>query len=83
MWWPRSTGTVRGTRGQEFITARAATSRRETPVGARLDLHSQGGLVFQPVPDAPKPAATAVLRLLQMRDLIRDFAAEDNFRNGG
>ncbi len=44
---------------------------------------SRDGLVFKPVPEAPKPAATAVLRLLQMRDMTRDFAAEDDFRKRG
>lgn len=33
------------------------------------------GILPQSVPDAPKPAATAPLRLTQMRELARDFTA--------
>lgn len=42
---------------------------------------SRGGIELRPVPDAPKPAATVEQRLLQMRTLARDFAAEDYFKN--
>jgi hypothetical protein len=41
------------------------------------------GVVFQSVPDAPKPAATPTTRLRQMRALAADFRAEDNFGNSG
>ena len=40
-----------------------------------------GGVVFKPVPGAPKPADTAEKRLRQMREITRDFTAEDQFRN--
>lgn len=35
----------------------------------------RGGIEFQPVPASPVPAATAALRLSQMRSLLRDFSA--------
>jgi hypothetical protein len=41
---------------------------------------SRGGVAFQPVPDAPKPAETAEQRLRQMQALARDFAVRDHFR---
>ena len=37
------------------------------------------GVEFKLVPGAPKPAATAELRLRQMRDLAGGFSAEDDF----
>ena len=40
----------------------------------------RGGVNFQPVPGAPRPAETAMLRLRQMHALTRDFGAEDDFR---
>jgi hypothetical protein len=41
----------------------------------------EAGVDFKPVPDAPKPAATASQRLRQMRTIADDFRAEDNFGN--
>src|SRR5262249_14358770 len=35
---------------------------------------------FQPVPDAPQPAATPTQRLLQIRALARRFTVEDDFQ---
>jgi hypothetical protein len=43
----------------------------------------QPGVVFQPVPDAPRPAAAPTSRLRQIRALAADFRAEDNFGNVG
>jgi hypothetical protein len=40
---------------------------------------STGGVVFKPVPDAPRPSETPERRLAQMRELTRRFAVEDNF----
>jgi hypothetical protein len=37
------------------------------------------GVVFRPVPGAPRPAATATQRLRQMRALAEEFKAEDDF----
>lgn len=39
----------------------------------------RGGIDFQPVPDAPAPAETKSARLVQMRQIARRFAAEDDF----
>jgi hypothetical protein len=36
----------------------------------------QPGVEFQPVAEAPAPAATATVRLRQMRDMARDFTVE-------
>lgn len=36
------------------------------------------GLKVQELPDAPKPAATAAARLVQMRELVRRFGAREN-----
>lgn len=38
------------------------------------------GSVFQPLPNAPKPALTAAGRLIQMRALARAFTVEDDFK---
>ncbi len=39
------------------------------------------GLELKPLPDAPKPAATAPARLTQMRHLARRFGAKEVFNN--
>ena len=39
------------------------------------------GVELKPVPGAPKPAETAEQRLRQMRALVEDFAAQDNFQD--
>lgn len=44
---------------------------------------SAAGVEFQPVPGAPKPAATAAARLRQMRAIAAEFRAEDNFGDLG
>jgi hypothetical protein len=41
------------------------------------------GITFHPVPDAPKPTASASERLRQMRELARNFRASDNFKAKG
>ena len=41
---------------------------------------ARGGVELKPVPGAPRPAETAEQRLRQMRALIKDFAALDNFQ---
>jgi hypothetical protein len=41
---------------------------------------TKGGVTFQPVPGAPKPAETAEQRLRQMRALAQEFAAQDHFQ---
>lgn len=40
------------------------------------------GIDLQPVPDAPKPAATAALRLIQIRALAREFSATEDVGGG-
>ena len=40
------------------------------------------GLELKPLPDAPKPAATAPARLTQMRQLARRFALTGEPRRG-
>jgi hypothetical protein len=37
---------------------------------------TRGGIEFKPIPDAPRPAETAQLRLRQVRDLCGEFSAE-------
>jgi hypothetical protein len=39
------------------------------------------GLNLKELPDAPKPAATAAARLVQMRQLVRRFAAKERVNN--
>jgi hypothetical protein len=41
---------------------------------------ARAGVNFQPVPGAPKPAATAEQRMRQMRELLDGFKAEMNFK---
>ena len=41
------------------------------------------GVLFQPIPGAPKPAETAAQRLRQLRALAGEFRAHDNFWNRG
>ena len=43
--------------------------------GQRVWAPTAPGVTFQPVPDAPEPAATARLRLTQMKAIARDFSA--------
>lgn len=43
---------------------------------------SQPGIAFQPVPDAPPPAATAAARLRQLRDLAKEFKSIKTDRDG-
>ncbi len=43
---------------------------------------NQAGVRFEPVPGAPKPAASDASRILQMRRLARDFAATKIERDG-
>jgi hypothetical protein len=43
--------------------------------GQRVWAPKAAGVVFRPVPDAPEPAATARLRLSQMKVLAREFSA--------
>jgi hypothetical protein len=40
---------------------------------------TESGLTLKPVPDSPKPAATAAARLTQMRQLARRFGAKETF----
>ncbi len=44
---------------------------------------AEAGLKFQPMPGAPKPAATPAQRLRQMRAIADDFRADDNFGDNG
>jgi hypothetical protein len=41
---------------------------------------TESGLTLKELPDAPKPAATAAERLVQMRRLARRFTAKEHFR---
>jgi hypothetical protein len=41
---------------------------------------TESGLTLKELPDAPKPAATAAARLVQMRRLARRFTAKEHFR---
>ena len=41
------------------------------------------GVEFRPLPDAPKPAASAAARLRQMRAIADEFVADDDFGGGG
>ncbi len=41
------------------------------------------GLEFKPLPDAPKPAASAAQRARQMRSLAENFRVSDNFKANG
>jgi hypothetical protein len=83
-------------KGKPFAVAQASLNRRGLWVhefsslspGPLVAKSSKGtvwkpgqrGVEFKPVPDAPKPAATAEKRLLQMRAILRDFAVEDHFQ---
>jgi hypothetical protein len=57
------------------------------PLVARLDdadvwTPKEAGISYKPLPDAPAPAPTAAGRLLQMKRLVRDFAATKIERDG-
>lgn len=49
--------------------------------GKQLWKTREGGIKFMPLEDAPRPAATAAQRLLQMRGFAREFAATKRERN--
>lgn len=65
---------------QEFLSLSTSPLIAEARSGPAWT-PSRGGIELRPVPEAPKPAATAERRLLQMRALARQFSAEDNFKN--
>jgi hypothetical protein len=51
-------------------------------VGSRATWRpSRPGLEFKKVPDAPRPSSTPEQRLRQMRELAKDFSAEDHFES--
>jgi hypothetical protein len=54
------------------LVAKSAEGRDWSP--------SKGGVVFKPVPDAPKPAETAERRLRQMRAMVEGFSAEHVYK---
>jgi hypothetical protein len=54
------------------LVAKSAQGRDWSP--------SRGGVVFKPVPDAPKPAETAERRLRQMRAMADGFSAEHVYK---
>ncbi len=60
-------------------TARLAASRDGKPRW----YPAEPGIKFQPVPDAPKPAASPVQRLAQIRELASQFKADDDYGGGG
>jgi len=43
---------------------------------------TESGLTFKELPEAPKPAATAAARLVQLRQLARRFTVKEKFRGG-
>ncbi len=56
------------------------SSLATTPISAGQTWRaSQPGVVFRPIPGAPKPAETPEQRLRQIRDLAGGFAADDHF----
>src|SRR5262249_24802969 len=85
--------------GRPRVVAQATLNRREVWVHEFSSLSTgpftarsssgpvwspdRGGVVFQPVPGAPKPAQGAEQRLTQMRALVREFTVEDDFRRNG
>src|SRR5271156_2607058 len=53
-------------------------------LGARPLWHPAGpGIRSEPIPGAPRPAATAAERLRQMRALAREFKASVDLEKGG
>ncbi|MEJ7636493.1 MAG: hypothetical protein WKF75_00510 [Singulisphaera sp.] len=65
---------------QEFLSLSTSPLISEARSGPAWT-PSRGGIELRPVPEAPKPAATAEQRLLQMRALARQFSAEDYFKD--
>ena len=66
----------------EFVSL--STSPLVVTRGGKPRWHPTGpGLEFHPVPDAPKPAASATARLRQMRAIADEFIADDDFRASG
>jgi hypothetical protein len=65
---------ITGNWHQEF------SSLTDVPLSAgRLWGPTPAGVEFKPIPGAPAPAATPEQRLRQMRELAREFVAEDAF----
>lgn len=65
---------------QEF-TSLATTPLIAAPRAGPGWTPARAGLELRPVPEGPRPAATAEQRLVQMRALTRGFTAEDYFKN--
>jgi hypothetical protein len=63
-------------------------SLSEKPLGAKFHgadvwKTSGAGVQFAPVPQAPSPAASAASRLVQLKQLAREFSATKKERDGG
>ncbi len=66
---------------QEFVSLSTVPLIAESSDAALADWTPGSGVELKPVPGAPKPAETAEQRLRQMRALVEDFAAQDNFQD--
>ena len=66
---------------QEFVSLSPVPLIAESSDAAMADWTPSRGVELKPVPGAPRPAETAEQRLRQMRSLVEDFAAQDNFQD--
>ena len=78
----RNTGRAEGEWIHEFTSLSTGTFTANREGNPRW-WPREPGVVFQPLPDAPKPGGSPTLRLRQMRTLAAEFRAEDNFGDGG
>ncbi len=74
----RVQGRPEGMWNHEFTSLSTGTFTASEGAAARWS-PAAPGVMFRPVPDAPKPAATPAARLRQMRALAGEFKAEDDF----
>jgi hypothetical protein len=79
---PEVVGAIFDYRSENRFDSELHTLARAGVVGCRNGESfwnpSAAGVTFQPVPDAPPPAATHAARLRQMREFAKDFTVERN-----
>jgi hypothetical protein len=78
----QSAGRTEGQWRHEFTSLQTGPFRA-LQAGKPRWLPMMPGVLFQPIPGAPKPAGSANARLRQMRDLAGEFRAQDDFWGRG
>jgi hypothetical protein len=71
--------TPRGSWGRTYISLASGPLELVSAEGVKLWTPAKAGVRWAPLADAPSPAATAGVRLRQMRDLAREFEIIDHW----